>query len=275
MIKSDLLISKLDGSFIIAPSLSLEEAKYRARAYIRDQVETESNYKTKEIYYSKTVSGVSGVNVLNLQFNYSRTIFGIINKVIRPKKRKKNCGIEFLYWSNYFSFLLSKMKYWVVISAQSPHLLQGAFKKHRFNGISYIYLSDSIVRGLDTCIGFFGGMDNGTFLFYAAGVSKFMELLSFLYSDSFYRDFILVSCKIDNYIYNDVRSIFFYKSIGFNKFNMINMLRGYVPEVSKLLGSVLSMLYTKVAVHVLQLFVPYRIINLKYVNLYTGRSRLS
>lgn len=278
MIKSDLFKSKLYDNYKEAFVTDPSRLKHLARSAIKILRKSSVNGPTKRVYFSKVVnSEISGVDFLNVKFDSMRSMFGSMRQTIKSKKRKRNKGLNFILWSNYFSFLLNKMKYLILVAVQNPDFLQRAFKKYRFDGSSYLYMSYGVIRGLYSFIKDFGefSLERGTILFYSPNFSDFIQLLNFLYSDSFYTDFIVLKIKMNDVYVKDVRFLFFFKSLGLNTVAIISILNTFFVNYVRNFKKVLFFLYEIVSSAIVSNFFPLRFFLLKYVNVYTGWKRLS
>lgn len=278
MIKSDILKYKLTNPNILNNKSHISVIKSDLRKYIAKLRADIINIPTKKVFFSKIVLGnFTGISLLNVKYDTRCNLFGYFIKIIKSQKSKRNKGLDFICWSNYFSYLLSKLRYLILIALQNPEFLQRAFRKFRFQGSSYLYLSRKVIRGLSSFSTYFGEftLDRGSFLFYAGSFNKFMELMYFLYSDNFYQDFIILKLKINDVLIKDPRFLFFFQSIGFNKLVILKLLQFHCINFMKKASLAFSVLHSFLLSSLVQIFLPLKLYLLKYVYIYASWKRLS
>jgi hypothetical protein len=277
MIKSDLLKSKL-SSWGCAFNIGDNDAdiKHFVRSGVRAlRKSVVERVNTKRIYFSKLVlSDLHGLNFLNISSAKKFDVFSAFIKVI--KLQKPNKSVNFIFWSNYFSYLLSQMPYFLVLAIENVEFLQRAFRKFRLTGNSYLYLSKNVSKGLLPFLDFFKGLalGSGTILFYSSSFSKFIEIVNFVYSESFLSNFILLRLKLQNTFLSEINSFFFFQSVGLNRQVVMRLLKTHYNSLIQQLKQVFDNMLVYKNHMMLINFLPLNFLLYKYGYIYASWKRL-
>jgi hypothetical protein len=282
MIKSQILSNKfLSWSQLYKTDYYSDSlVKFDLRRSLRDLRSKFDNWSTEDVFFSKVVSSeFHGINLLHANYTKKFNMFGTLMKFSKKRhvSKKRAQGVNFLFWSNYFSFLLSRASYFIILALENGDFVQRAYRKFRFSGISYLYLSNYLTKGVPLSSEYFATTDLrvGSFLFYSFSYDKFIELLHFLYSENVLSDFSVTKVKFDTLYFSNIHSLFFFNMLGTNKLQLFKLLCVHLNNLLNMLAGILIKIIFIQNAYVIRNFLTLKFLLLKYVYVYTSWKRMS